>query len=155
MGTDYVKQISVRKDGVYLLQKCSDFNFPYEYEKDAALTRAYQEEGQKGLDYAFIERILAGDFLIKGTHPSVARYLPCLENGADIYHDAVDDISCACGKLLLDGDKTLTLPPNRQSKAVKAYHQFSKERMRAACERIANLAGPLTAKKAARDNGAR
>jgi len=152
MGTEFVKKIYIRENGVYLYHIYSNFNTSYNYGKNETLTKAYQKDGQKGLDLEFVKMLFNGNVKIEETDPSVARFLPCLEKGRVIFDGVIEALNGNLRQLFLDGDKTLTLPPEQQSEAVIVYHQFCRDAMNAVYERIRQFAAPLPPE---RDGGAR
>lgn len=70
MGVEYIKRITVKKDGVYLCTKSSNDSIPYRSVRIDGLTEIYKEKGQEGLDKELIGMFL--DYCIpKGDHKSV------------------------------------------------------------------------------------
>jgi len=143
MGVDHVKRITIRKSGVYVFARYSDFNLPYENVRDRMLSRAYQSGGQRELDRVFIKLLFDGSTEIAGTAPSVTRFLPCLEKGEELYNDTIAEINQEFGKLFMAGKiETLGLPTEQQTEEVKAYHKFEQNAMAALDAKLLELVEP-------------
>ena len=77
MSTEWLRQVFVKPDGVYLYSKSNNDDRPYRMWRCDSLTEIYHNEGQKGLDREIV-KMLSEYALIKGNHPSMERYRPCL-----------------------------------------------------------------------------
>lgn len=70
MSVEYIKRITVKKDGVYLCTKSSNDSIPYRSVRIDSLSEIYREKGQEGLDKELIGMFL--DYCVpKGDHKSV------------------------------------------------------------------------------------
>lgn len=73
MSREYINRISIKKDGVYISHKSSNDDMPYYVSKNDYLTKAYSENGVKGLDRAMME-ICSDACVIRGNHKSILKY---------------------------------------------------------------------------------
>jgi hypothetical protein len=141
METELVKAIYVKPNGVYLNCKWKDDNAPYHQRKSDRLTEAYTCNGQKGLDIEFVQMLFWRLGEIRGNHPSVARFRPCIEKARKLYHEAQMEIDNKYTELALN-DEMLRVPDEIRSDEAKVYQEFHQITMRNLFERIADLADP-------------
>jgi hypothetical protein len=153
MNTELVHAIHTRSNGVYLLSKNKGDDAPYRLRKSDRLTRAYTQNGQKGLDVEFVKMLVFQFGEIQGNHPSVTRFRPCMEQSDRLRRDAVTAIEGKYSELALT-DEMLREPDSRRSLEAKEYQMFHEETMRDLFEQIASLADPPPPDKK-RDAGAR
>jgi hypothetical protein len=152
MGREWIRQVTVKPDGVYLYSKGSNDNCSYNLWKCDSLTEVYENEGQRGLDREIV-RMLCEYAQIKGTHYSVERYRPCLLARGHFSIDHVKALDAEYVKLTPDDLATNWLPDEQKTPAIKAYRQFSDAEYNKYYTTLAGCAAPI--KKPPRDNGAR
>jgi len=146
MTEEYVRAIYIKPDGVYLDAKYSDSNDPFRERKSDRLTAAYTRGGQKGLDTEFVKMLFWGFGEIKGNHPSVTRFRPCIEKAGELYTEARTKIDNKYSELALS-DEMLREPDNRLSDEAKVYQKFHRETLQNVFEKIAELAEPMPSEK--------
>ena len=153
MNRELVKEICIKPDGVYLKCKWERENTPYRLRKSDRLTVAYTQNGQKGLDVEFVKMLCWRFGEIRGNHPSVKRFNPCVSGAVKLNAEALTAIENKYRELGLT-DEMLSEPDERLSDAAKAYQAFHRETTDKLFEQIANLAEPPTPNRN-RDTGAR
>jgi hypothetical protein len=154
MNSELVKEICVKPDGVYLRCKQSNSDGPYRLRKSERLTTAYTRNGQRGLDVEAVQMFFWRFCIIRGDHPSVARFRPCMEKARGIYDEAVTKIENKYTELALT-DGMLREPNEKLSDEAKAYQAFSRETRKDMFERMADLADPPEKRPPVRDDRAR
>jgi hypothetical protein len=98
MSAEYIRQIAVKKDGVYLTSKSSNDDRPYHEWRCDSLTDIYNAEGQLGLDREIVQMFCEYAAPI-GKHSSIMRYLPCLEAANRLAGDHVRRLNMAYEEL--------------------------------------------------------
>lgn len=78
MSTEYIQAVSIREGQVYLTSKSNNDDLPYHTWHCEGLSKVYKEEGQLGLDREIL-RMLCEYAVLKGSHPSIAKYREALE----------------------------------------------------------------------------
>lgn len=78
MSTEYIREVNIQQGKVYLTSKSSNDDLPYHSWLCESLSRIYSDEGQQGLDREIL-RMLCEYAVLKGTHPSIARYRHALK----------------------------------------------------------------------------
>ena len=73
MGVEYVKRISIKKNGVYMRIKTNKDIFPYRSHKIETLSKIYKEQGLLALD-AEIVRMIDNYGVLIGNHKSILKY---------------------------------------------------------------------------------
>jgi len=156
MAAEWIRQVIVRPDGVYLNSKSNNDDRPYRSWKSDSLTEIYQNEGQRGLDREIV-RMLSEYAQIKGTHASMERYRPCLLAGKQFLVKRIEKLNAEYAKLTPEDIATIWLPDERKTDAAKAYRQFSKSEDDRYYTRLAEHAAPLETeiKRPPRSGGAR
>lgn len=79
MSTEYIKEIIVREEGVFLHSKSSNDDLPYRTWRSDSLSEIYRDEGRSGLDRE-IMRMLCEYAQLRGSHSSLGRYAAVLKN---------------------------------------------------------------------------
>jgi len=153
LDNEFVRAVYTKPDGVYIDCKYTDATTPYRLRKSERLTNAYERGGQKGLDVELVQMFFWRFGIIKGNHPSVARFLPCMEKANKIYSIAKTEVNNKYSELALNGEM-LGVPDDKLSDEAKAYQKFHDKTIKNAFERIAELAEPIPQAKK-RDAGAR
>lgn len=70
MSVEYIKRITIKRDGVYLCTKSNNDSMPYRSVRINSLSEIYREKGQEGLDKELI--VMFMDYCVpKGYHKSV------------------------------------------------------------------------------------
>lgn len=70
MSVEYIKRITIKKDGVYLCTKSNNDSIPYRSVRINSLSEIYREKGQEGLDKELV--VMFMDYCVpKGYHKSV------------------------------------------------------------------------------------
>jgi hypothetical protein len=157
MSTEYIRQVAVGKDGsVFLNSKSDNDDQPYQLWKCDSLTEIYKNEGQRGLDREIV-RILCEYAAIKGSHPSVERYRPCLLARGHFSAGHTETLNAEYAKLTPEDLATQWLPQERQTDAMREYHQFSDKERDKYYTALAGCAAPLplSREKSDRDHSAR
>ena len=91
MGFELINRITIKKDGVYVSTHSSNDTEPYHSVKVPLLSKAYDENGQFGLDKA-VMKLLYSQAELRGKHPSLERYYYALNRAreTDIINDYLD-----------------------------------------------------------------
>jgi len=145
MGTEWIKSVTVKPDGVYIYSKSNNDDRPYRQWKSDSLTDVYAQEGQRGLDREIV-RMLCEYAEIKGNHASVERYRPCLLARGHFSIDHTNKLNAEYEKLTPEDKDTLHLPENRQTAGAKAYKAFKQEENNRYYTELAGCAAPSAAK---------
>ena len=141
MSTEWIQRVSVRQDGVYLFSKSSNDNRPYHSWKCDSLTEVFNAQGQKGLDREMV-RMLCEYVQIRGHHPSVERYRPCLLATGHFSPEYVGKLNAEYAKLTPEDLATRYLPDEQRSDAMRAYLQFDKAERDRYYRNLADCAAP-------------
>lgn len=80
MSITNIKQIRIKKDGVYVSIKAMNDGLPLHTWKSDWLSKAYETQGQKGLDRDVLQMLYEEGCQLKGNHPSLERYRYVMEN---------------------------------------------------------------------------
>lgn len=139
MGTEWIRAVHVRQDGVYLNSKSNNDDQPYHIWKCDGLTDVYNKEGQHGLDREML-RMFYEYAEIRGQHPSVERYRPCLRNGNELHQEYIEQLNAEYAKLSPEDITTIWLPEDRQTADAKAYRAFKKNAANEFYERLIDFA---------------
>jgi hypothetical protein len=142
MSTEYIRRIAIKSDGVYLNSKSSNDDLPYRTWRCVSLTEIYQNEGQKGLDREIV-KMLCEYAEIKGDHPSVERYRPCLFARKDFCANQAKILNAAYMKLTLEDIDTKGLPDEQKTDGMKAYRRFAEREYNKYYATLAEFATPL------------
>jgi len=148
MSTEWIKQIAVRPDGVYLHSKSNNDDIPFHTWRCDSLTEVYQQEGQRGLDREMV--IMLCEYArIVGHHPSMERYRPCLRQANALQEQCFAQIRQKHEGLTLED--TVSLYTEYETPAAQAYRQFERDARAACYEQLAQLAALLPEKKPKRE----
>ena len=123
MSTEWIKQIAVRLDGVYLHSKSNNDDISFHTWKCDSLTEVYNREGQRGLGREVV-RMLCEYAEIRGHHPSMERYRCSLMARGHFGIDHVAKLNAEYEKLTPLDLATRWLPDDQKSDAMKAYLAF-------------------------------
>ena len=140
-----IKSVSIKPDGVYLYSKNSEDERPFRKSKSDSLTEVYLKEGQLGLDREMV-RMLYECAAIRGDHPSIVRYYPCLNDWGTSSEAFVRKIRPELEKLSSEDVKSLGFSENRQTTGAKAYMEFRHNTETELYEQLAQRAGKLNDK---------
>lgn len=124
MSTEYIQAVSIREGQVYLTSKSNNDDLPYHTWHCEGLSKVYKEEGQLGLDREIL-RMLCEYAVLKGSHPSIAKYREALEapESEEIFQEAIR-ASNAAYSLLSPEDKNTYIRPNlRRRKLTNARNE--------------------------------
>ena len=80
MSITNIKQIRIKKDGVYVSIKAMNDGLPLHTWKSDWLSKAYETQGQKGLDREMLKMFYQDGCQPKGNHASLERYRYVLEH---------------------------------------------------------------------------
>lgn len=142
MSTEWIRQISIQPDGVYLYSKSNNDDRSFNTWKCDGLTDVYKAEGQKGLDREIV-RMLNEYAQIKGHHPSVERYRSCLLAREHFSIGYVDKLNAEYAKLTSEDIATQWLPDADKTDAMKTYKRFSDAERDKYYTTLAECATPL------------
>ena len=151
MGTELIRAVYIRPDGVYLNSKSNNDDRPFHDWKSDSLTDVYQNEGQQGLDREMV-RMFYEYASIRGKHPSVTRYWPCMNSWGTLGEPFVKTIRAEYEKLSPEDKATVGFPKEKQTDGAKAYEAFRRNTENELYTRLSQQAKP-PAKN--RDAGAR
>ena len=156
MGTEWIRGVHVRSDGVYLHSKSNNDDRPYRLWHCDSLTKIYQTEGQQGLDREIV-RMLYEYAEIRGCHPSMERYRPCVLAQGRFSIEHAEILNAEYAKLTPEDLATKWFPAERQTSAMRAYKQFADIERDKYYTLLAGCAAPLGRNKTdrRRDEGAR
>jgi len=156
MSTEWIKQITVRPDGVYLHSKSNNDDIPFHTWKCDSLTEVYDNEGQLGLDREVL-RMLCEYATIQGNHPSMERYRCCLRSAkaTELHGKRAVALNQEYAKLTPEDIKTIWGSDERRTPAATAYRQFDRETDNAHYTQLAQLAERLAHKRQERKAEAR
>ena len=146
MGTELIRGVFVRPDGVYLNSKSDNDDRPFNTWKCDSLTDIYRQEGQPGLDREIV-RMLYEYAQIQGAHSSVERYRPCLREWGIHSRPFVQAISAEYDRLTQEDKNTVWLPDEKKTDAAKAYEQYRRKAEDDMYTRLAQLASEPGVKK--------
>jgi len=149
LSTEWIRQIAVRTDGVYLHSKSNNDDRPYRTWRCDGLTEVYNREGQLGLDREVV-RMLCEYAEIRGHHPSMERYSYCLMARGHFGIDHVARLDAEYDKLTPLDLETHYLPDEQKSAAMKAYLAFSAAEHNRYYAELASIAMPSARTVAAR-----
>jgi len=153
MATEWIRQVIVKPDGVYLHSKSNNDDLPYRVWKSDSLTETYQNEGHRGLDREVV-RMLCEYAEIKGNHPSMTRYRPCLREGLAIREAFHQSIKQAYQKMTSKDIASIWFTDDKPTAGAKEYHAFRREAENELYTKLADLAVALPV-KSPRGTGAR
>jgi len=155
MSTEFINAIYVRPQGVFLYSRSSNDSLPYREWKCDSLTEVYKSEGQRGLDREIV-RMLCEYAEIRGSHPSMARYRPCLREGLTLRDAFEQSLRQAHQKMTPEDIASIWLPDDKRTAGAKEYHAFRCEAESRLYTKLAELAAALPAKPLpTRSGGAR
>ena len=141
-----IKAVYIKPDGVYLYSKNSEDEHLFCESKNDSLTDVYVKEGQQGLDREMV-RMFYECAEIRGKHPSVARYYPCLNDWGTSSNIFIQKMRYEFEKLSPEDVESLGFPENRQTTGAKAYKEFRQNSETELYERLAQRADKLSDKK--------
>ena len=139
MSYEMIRAVKIKPDGVYLNSKSSNDSIPFHDWKSDTLTEIYNREGQRGLDREIV-RMLHEYASIRGDHPSVTRYYPCLQTWGTLGKPFIQTINAEYEKLSPEDKATVMLPDEKKTHAAKEYEGFRRNAENAMYERLALLA---------------
>ena len=147
MSTEWIKQIAVRPDGVYLHSKSNNDDIPFRTWRCDSLTEVYNQEGQLGLDREVL-RMLCEYAAIQGDHPSMERYRRCLRSAkaTELHGQRAVTLNREYAKLTPEDIKTIWGSDERRTPAAETYRQFAQETENAHYTQLAQLAERLNTK---------
>ncbi len=121
MSTEYIQAVSIRQGKVYLTSKSNNDDIPYHTWHCEGLSEVYRKEGQLGLDREIL-RMLCEYAVLKGGHPSIAKYRQALEapESEEIFREATRASNAAYALLTPEDKENLY---TTQSEAAQAYLQ--------------------------------
>jgi hypothetical protein len=154
VSTEWIQKITVKPDGVYLFSKNNNDKRPYQSKKCYSLTEVHSREGRAGLDRE-VMRMLREYAVIRGHHPSVERYRPCLSALKTLEKAFIRTLGEEYAKLTPADKATAWSSEERQTDGAKAYTAFRKNAENELYTKLAALAKPPERNRPARDAGAR
>ena len=145
MSEAIIRQIDIKPDGVYLNIKMSNDGIPFRTLKNHYLTDFYNIEGQQGLDREIV-RSFCENARMKGNHPSIMRYRPCMEAAKQHHQGYVDTLNAEYSKLSNDDVLTQWFGEKRQTEGMRAYKRFQAEESHKYYTMLASQADPVGTK---------
>jgi hypothetical protein len=145
MGTELIKAVFVRPDGVYLHSKSDNDDLPYRIWKCDGLSDVYKNGGQQGLDREIV-RMLCEYAKIQGNHASMERYRPCLLARGHFGVGHANKLDAEYEKLTPEDIAAIHLPEERQTAGAKAYMAFRRIEENRYYTDLAGCAAPLAAR---------
>jgi len=137
LSTEYIREIHVRSDGVYLNSKSNNDNLPYRTWRCDSLTAIYRQEGREGLDREIIQ-MFCEYAAPKGSHSSLRRYLYALspERFRSLHQDYLEKANSAFDKL---SDKDKETRYTEPTEAAKQYFETERQLRRQYYTALAKL----------------
>jgi len=139
----YIRQISLRRDEVYICSRSSNEGQFRQWKNDT-LTQAYQDEGQRGLDRELV-RMFCEYAVMVGCHHSLARYRPCVRQGKEMQAQMTEAIRQEYVKLTPQDIASLR-HSDTPTDAARAYQRFEVDARESFYRRLAQIAAQLPEK---------
>jgi len=130
MSFEFINRITVKKDGVYVSSRSSNDTSPYRSWKCEGLSKAYDSEGQKGLDREVI-RMLYENAQLRGNHKSLERYRHVIGSDAAhaIYQEFIRKTDEQYEQMSEADRDSVWFKPTEKAKEYRAYAQEMREKM--------------------------
>ena len=125
MSVEYVKRITIKKDGVYLCTKSNNDSMPYRSVRINSLSEIYREEGQEGLDKELVAMFM--DYCVpKGYHKSIMpfRRIYANERAIEAAETRVRNCNAEWAKLSEEDKRSRYV--GHVTSAMKEYMNFEK-----------------------------
>ena len=125
MSVEYIKRITIKKDGVYLCTKSNNDSMPYRSVRINSLSEIYREKGQEGLDKELV--VMFMDYCVpKGYHKSVMPFRRIYndDRAAAAYTDWIQRCNAEYRKLSEEDKRSRYV--GQVTPAMKEYLDFEK-----------------------------